>query len=256
MKAKVVSLFVIASLMLACQFLAPQTKREGTVIKDCTGLVQALNELQPSEIPEEFRKTGVKSGAEFDANDYFKVLTHISMEQEYALDYVYLVDFLGSFPNLYARPVDQPPYASMEDIPAGTELGDFRDHLRIQDVEQGYFEYVLADIMASQFYLVWHANYNDTQVVCNLGAAKDIVDATNSGDFGAKFTLEQQAQVRMLKDVEPLVRLTQDSAIVEVTTFTKWGGFMKRTYTISRTFPHTVKMEDEILVRYDCGIMF
>ena len=37
----------------------------------------------------------------------------------------------------------------------------------IEDVEQGYFEYVVMDIMANQFYLFWHANYNDTEIVCN-----------------------------------------------------------------------------------------
>jgi hypothetical protein len=35
------------------------------------------------------------------------------------------------------------------------------------------------------------------------------------------------------------------------------GGFIRRTYTISRSFPHEIlSVEDETLVEYDCGVMF
>jgi hypothetical protein len=144
----------------------------------------------------------------------------------------------------------------MEDVPANTELGNFRDQLVIEDVEQGYFEYALMDMLAGQFYLVWHANYNDTEIVCNREAVDAIVEGLNAGDFGMAMDAKQQAQVRAMMNIEPAVKLTQDSAIVEIVTFTKWGGFFRRTYTISRSFPHTVEMKEENLVEYDCGIMF
>jgi hypothetical protein len=59
-----------------------------------------------------------------------------------------------------------------------------------------------------------------------------------------------------MTNIEPTVTLTHDSAIVEVVIFTKWGGFFRRTYTISRSFPHTIDMKEENLVPYECGIMF
>jgi hypothetical protein len=49
-------------------------------------------------------------------------------------------------------------------------------------VEQGYFEYVVMDIMSNQFYLSWHANYNDLEIVCNRGDVNDIVKDVSSGD--------------------------------------------------------------------------
>lgn len=249
----VLTVFVVS---LACQVFAPLTEREGTVISNCADVVRAVAEIQPGEVPQNLMETGVKQGGEFDANDYFKVLTHVSMQEEYALDYVYQTDFLGSLPLLYARPVDQEPYVSMKDVPEGTELGNFRDHLEIEDVEQGYFEYVVLSTMARQFYLVWHANYNDAEIVCNQEAADAIVDEINAGDFGTEMDAKQKAQVRAMTNIEPAVTLTQDSAIVEVVIFTKWGGFFRQTYTISRSFPHTIEMEEENLVEYDCGIMF
>jgi hypothetical protein len=256
MKKPFVALSAVMVVSLACQVLTPKTGREGTIVKDCSSIVQGMIDIQSVEVPKNLMETGVKTGGEFDANNYFKVLTHLSMQAGYSLDYVYSVDFLGSLPLLYARPVDQPAYASMADLPEGMKLGDYKEHLMIEDIEQGYFEYVVMDMLAGQFYLVWHANYGDTEIVCDRDAAQVIVETINSGDFGYKLDLKQQAQVRAMTNIEPAVRLTDEGAIVEVITFTKWGGFFRRTYTISRSFPHTVEMNEENLVEYNCGIMF
>ena len=255
MKKQIVVLVAFAA-SLACQLIAPPPAREGTVITDCAAIVSGMAELQSVEAPQSLMETGVKQGSEFDANDYFKVLSHVSMQDGYALDYVYQVDGLGSFPMLYARPIGQPPYALITDVPEGMELGNFRDRLNIQDVERGYFEYAVMDVMANQFYLVWHANYNDAEIVCNREAADALVEGINAGDFGMHFDLKQQAQVRAMTNIEPAVTLTPDRAIVEMVVFTKWGGFFRRTYTIDRSFPHAVDMKEENLVDYQCGIMF
>jgi hypothetical protein len=248
-------LFMIVASSLACQFLVPS--RNGTVISDCADFVSAISNLQSGEIPEHLSNTGIKWGDEFDVNQYFNVLTHISMQDGYTLDYVYQNDSLGGFPMLYARPVDQVPYASAADIPENTQLPDFREHLDVEDVEQGYFEYVVMNIMANQFYLFWHANYNDTRVICTSRQVNDIVTQVSSGDFGVAMDLPSQAKARTLRNIEPVVRLTGDVAVVEVITFTNWGGFYRYTYTISRGFPHTiVDLKQENILPYDCGIMF
>ncbi|MEW6030385.1 MAG: hypothetical protein ACOYZ8_08190 [Chloroflexota bacterium] len=257
MKKRTISLALVAFVVsLACQLFFPAT-REGTVISDCAETVAAFRRTQPGPVPENLERTGVKQGGEFDANDYFDALTHISMQAGYTLDYVYSVDSLGAYPILYARPAGQPPYASTQDIPENMEQADFRDHLEIQDAAQGYFEYVMMDILAGQFYLVWHANYNDTRIVCNDGDVNAIIADVNDGDFGMKFDLSQQAKARAMTDIEPAVQLTEDAAIVEVIVFTKWGGFYRQTYTISRSFPHTIiDVKSKNLVEYDCGVMF
>jgi hypothetical protein len=60
-----------------------------------------------------------------------------------------------------------------------------------------------------------------------------------------------------MRNIEPVVNLTVDSANVQVITFTKWGGFYRLTYSISRSFPHKIiDVKEENLVPYDCGVMF
>ena len=239
----------------ACQFLLPS--RTGMVISNCADIVAAIGNIQPGEVPQNLFDTGIKRGDEFDANQYFDVLTHVSMREGYALDYVYQSDSLGGFPLLYARPTDLAPYTSIADVPEAMQASDFREYLEIEDVEQGYFEYVVMNIMPNQFYLVWHANYNDTEIVCNREEVNDIISGINSDNFGNKLDIAQQAKARAMRNIEPIVNLAGDVATVQVITFTKWGGFYRETYTISREFPHTViDIKQENVVPYDCGVMF
>lgn len=256
MKARrTVLLLALFASSLACQFLIPN--RSGTVISNCGGLVSAVANLQVGDIPENLSNTGIKDGSEFDVNQYFSVLTHLSMQEGYVFDYVYQNDGMGGYPLLYVRPVDEAPYASITDIPENTELPDYHEFLVVDDTEQGYFEYVILDIMARQFYLFWHANYNDTEIVCNRQEVNDIVERVSSGDFGYAMDLGEQTKARAMKNIEPVVNLKGDVATVEFITFTKWGGFYRETYTISRSVPHIIlDVKQQNVVPYDCGVMF
>lgn len=258
-KPTILFLFVTLVFSLSCQTIFPTTvpPREGTIITNCADITKAVRTMQTNDVPKGLYETGIKQGDEFDVNEYFSVLPNLSMQEGYALDYVFLSDFLGSFPLLAARPIDQPPYTSSSDVPDGSELKDYWKYIEVKDIEQGYFEYTSFQIMANQFYLVWHANYNDTEVICNREAVDDIVAERNTGDFGMEFDREQMRVIRAMSNIEPLVKLTDSTAIVELITFSKWGGFYRMTYTISRNFPHTIlDTKEENIVPYDCGIMF
>jgi hypothetical protein len=240
---------------LACQFFTPS--RPGAVVSACSTIVLQISRLQSGSIPEYLWTTGKKRGDEFDVNQYFNALTHISMREGYVLDYVYQIDSLGGYPLLYARPVDQIPFDATVDIPEETEWTNIEAYLDLEDTEQGYFEYVVLDIMADQFYLYWHANYNDTEIICNRQQIYDVVAQVSSGDFGNPMEPDQQAKARTLKNIMPAVRLAGDTAVVEIVTFTKWGGFFRMTYTISREVPHKIlDIKQENILPYDCGIMF
>lgn len=249
-------LIAILFLSLSCQFLMPST-RDGTVISNCADVVSAVGSLQSGAPPQHLLDSGIKHGDEFDVNQYFTVLPHISMSGDYVLDYVYISESLGGSPMLYARPESQAPYASMEDVPENSQLPEFYEYLEVEDVEHGYFEYVVLKTMANQFYLDWHALYNDTEIVCTRDEVNAIVADISDGSFGNPLDIPGQVKARAMNDIEPIVQLTGDNATVEVILFTKWGGFYRQTYTISRSFPHTIiDTRSENIVPYDCGIAF
>ena len=227
------------------------------VINNCADIVNAVGGIQPGAAPQHLLDTGIKRGDEFDVNQYFAVLNHISLREGYALDYVYMSESLGGSPLLYARPESQALYASMEDVPENTQLPDFHEYLEVEDVEQGYFEYVVLNTMANQFYLDWHALYNDTEIVCNRDEVNAIIADISAGSFGNPLDIPGQVKAHAMNNIEPVVQLTGDNAIVELILFTKWGGFYRQTYTISRSFPQKViDTKSETIVPYDCGVVF
>jgi hypothetical protein len=247
-------LFVVLMIVLltlpACNKAAPDY--------GCSETLTALYALHQGMgiIPEHFRvENPVENGTEFDPNRYFDVFTHLSMEEGYVLDYVYTYDGMGGYPTLFARPVDSAPYLSWADVPA--DPGSFLDHVKVDDTPEGFLQYVLFAQNAEQFYLFWHAGYNDRGVVCTREAVKSTIKNLVDGDFGVAMSLGETIKSLLMKQVEPVITMGDQTVTVEVLTFTMWGGFYRETYIIQRSYPHTIiKYEEELLVPYDCGIMF
>jgi hypothetical protein len=158
---------------------------------------------------------------EFDVNRYFSVFDHLSIQPGYTLDYVYLRDFGGAKPVVYAREINADPYDSYEafvranhsEIQGSHEkikhAADYLRHIQIDDTPQGYFQFVVLSIMGDQFYLRWHANYND------------------------------------------------ETATVRAIVFSEWGGFSEIHVTISRAFPHDIlRWRQRTRIPYWSGIGF
>ena len=258
-KPKTIFLFITLIFSLACQTLFPATPtpRDGVVINNCSEVVASIRSMQTSEVPQGLMETGIKQGDEFNANDFFNATPNLSMQEGYVLDYIYIPDSLGSFPLLAARPADQPSYKSSSEVPVDSELTSYWKYMEVADNEQGYFEYASFLLIADQFYLVWHANYNDTDVICDRESVDAIVKDINDGEFGIEFDKDQMKQINDLQNIEPLVKLTDSTALVELVVFSKWGGFYRITYTISRSFPHEIlDTQEENIIPYECGIMF
>jgi len=232
---------------------------------DCRGAVDGMEALIGDLVtPDYFIDEAMsgnevaKTGTEFDVMEYFTVLDHLSMQEGYVLDYVYRGDSMGGLPVLYARLEDQEPYSVFSEFAEaqGESTTSYLDSVEFDGTPDGYFQFVILDVMASQFYLFWHANYNDYQIVCDAEDVEAIIADAGDGDMGLPMSEEAQEAARQLQ-VEPVVTWTPDVAQVEVVLFTRWGGFARWTFTISREFPHTIQdITSETLVEYDCGIMF
>jgi hypothetical protein len=226
-------------------------------ISGCAETVAAIRALRADRpFPDYFNtENPVKRGDEFDPNAYFTVLDGLSMEPGYALDFVYSYDGMGGYPTLLARPESSDPYLSWDDVPGPG--GDYLARVQADGTPESYFEFVVMKIMAPQFYLFWHASYNDLQIVCDQAALRGILDGISGGDTGLPMPLADRVRAWSLGGLEPTVDIGEQSVTVRVVTFSRWGGFYEYTYTLSRAFPHTIlSVEDKLLVPYDCGIMF
>jgi hypothetical protein len=195
-------------------------------------------------------------GGEFDVNAYFEILEHLSMEPGYTLDYVYYYDFMAGNPVLYARKVDEPAnqtyseYAQKQGDPAT----DYLNHVQTDGTDEGFFQLIVLRMMGSQFYLWWHANYNDFTPITSWEALQARLDSAE--EMCSKSTGEVGKQATRL-DLSPTFEYAGEYVTVKVYAFSNWGGLRLFTYTIQRQFPHHLQASGfEIRIPYDCGIVF
>ncbi len=230
----------------------------GEIVSGCRANVDGLAGLiNGLKIPDTFLTDNpTKQGGEFDVTQYFGVLDHLSMQPGYSLDYVYHYDGMGGYPRLYAHPVDQVPFATEAELDAGGDKPGYLDFIQTDGTPESYFQWILLSIMGNQFYLNWHAHYNDAMLVCDKTEVMKIVAMTDHIS-GIPMPLKVRIQARLLGYVEPRVLIGEKTVKLQIVTFTQWGGFYRRTYTLQRSLPHAIMdIREENLVPYDCGVMF
>jgi len=179
----------------------------------------------------------------FDVNEYFSVLNHLSMQPGYTLDYVYHNSGSGAQPYLYARKIDATENYDY----------DYLAYVQTDDTEESFFQYIVLSIMGEQFYLWWHAAYNDYTIICDRTGLEAVLSDTY---FDNTLPAEVQKEARRL-DFAPQVEINNDTVTVRVVIFTKWGGFIEETYTITRAFPRIIEdIETKTLVEWSINITF
>lgn len=251
-------LMAIGLVALACSLSKPTPTPSQEAI-EAQRTVDAMVALKRDlEFPEHFQSDEVaRTGDEFDVTQYFTVLQRLSMEPGYVLDYVYHMNGMGGFPILYARKANEPSYRTESEYTEASErgaAGPYLDHVQVDGTPEGFFQLVVLRIMGGQFYLYWHAAYNDARIICTPDALEALLSQPTM--FDKELPANVQRAARKL-DVAPVVEMGADAVTVRVVIFTNWGGFIRRSYTISRAFPHQILAEEEeTLVEYDCGVMF
>lgn len=123
---------------------------------------------------------------------------------------------------------------------------------------QSYLELAALFLLADQFALRWHSRFNDLEILPSKAAIEDRIGRHFWEWEGKKEFIPDDVAARALKlNPSPRVRFADETVEVTLLTFTKWGGFQRKTLVISKTAPHVVKSEaDKIEVEWDCGIMY
>lgn len=201
----------------------------------------------------------------FDVMEYFSILDHLSMEPGYVLDYVWQPYMAAGYTNghavLYARLTDQArDLAEQEfwDETARTEWQEYwyhyLDHVQIDDTAEGFFQFVVLRVMGNQFHLVGHSEQFDDMVICDqTGLQVALIMPDSVGQVPPQSVRKEAKKL----DLNPIIEFGEETVVVRLVVFTKWGGFEQHQYEISRNFPHHIISEMvETLVSYDCGINY
>lgn len=144
-------------------------------------LLSSLNSLRNKigHIPKIFfdkenaNNTPRPEGVGFDVNRFLKVFDKIKLKEGFILDYTYHSGRLGGEPLIYTRKKDAPRLSTKEYLEKYGSV-DTRPYLKAITIEinpESFFQIAIFSQVVHQFYLYWHANYNDHQFIFSLGMA-------------------------------------------------------------------------------------
>jgi hypothetical protein len=215
-----------------------------------------LKAMQPTDAPDHLWPIdGARNGTEFDVNRLFTVLTHLSMQEGYVLDYVYLSDGTAGGPILYIRAADTAPFKSYAEYQEATqqnpktkndnsliwfvkdtESSSFGNKISVDGTKEGYFEYAMLQLVGNKFYLHGFTTGTDKRFVCDPSEVDNII--TNLEKTGA-LDNNFKKDARKL-DLKPDVAISESEVTVSAVTFSPLEGFVRDTVNISRNYPNYI----------------
>jgi hypothetical protein len=237
-------------------------------------IAHQLKAIQPFEVPANLvPATGQKNGSEFDVNKIFSVLTHLSMQEGYVLDYVFLSDGAQGGPILYVRPVGTTPFKTYDEykqathefprpdynltlvwLVKGAATTTFGNKITTDGTKEGYYEYALLQTLANQFYLLGNARVNDKMVVADSSELEAILTKIENSKNWAKIDGTFKKSARALK-LQPVVEVADAGISIQLVMFSKWGGFSTLSMVINREYPYMVTNNAlETVLNYNCGL--
>jgi hypothetical protein len=236
----------------------------------CRLAIDGFNKIRKNlDLPDHFnsgepyRKTG-----DFDPNRYFPILKHLKIETGYTLDYVYYLDDWGGKPMIYARKVGDAPFQSYDEFLAsiGQERSgessyqnlpnafDYLQKIQVDGSAVGYFQFGVLAELGDQFYLSWHALYNDFIILCDSGDLASVERELKA--YGLTFPQSDWEKAQTI-DFQPAVSINGDAVTIRLSIFSKWGGFWEELDVVDKNNPsQMLDFHQNVLVPYDCGINF
>jgi len=124
----------------------------------------------------------------------------------------------------------------------------------VDGTDQSWLELVVIHLLGEQFYLFWHANYNDTMIIADYSALSDISNlyVTRERQVSSIIGLLGSAI-----EVRPIVEVKDKIVTVSIVTFSKWGGLSEQVFSINKERPHRItEMSDNTLISYHCNVAF
>ena len=141
---------------------------------------------------------------------------------------------------------DVPPILPYFDVPF-TEEG----------IIQAWLLYNLEDFMPKG----WHMNYSRVDYVFDIRRIVNMFPPYNPEErssFGGRSKVRDEVFALDLESLLPTVKVTGDTAVLEYAYWNDWRGMVKSTVKVEKD-GNSVKFskpENQILVEYDCGIIF
>ncbi|MBI3874807.1 MAG: hypothetical protein HY300_02330 [Verrucomicrobia bacterium] len=200
----------------------------------------------------------------FDANKWFEVFDRVKPDDGWVLDYAWEFTGVGGVPLLYTRRSSDTPLA---DPQAWREKFKYPEadaphlkHLAFEQSAEGAFQFAHFCVETPKFYLHWHSNYRDLELVITRDRLEQILKPIRAEAAHPRMptndviNADDRAKLLAL-DLRPVVRLSGKNAEVTALSFTQWGGFALWRAQLRQPNRFNGARAEE-LVRYQCNIHY
>jgi len=138
-----------------------------------------MGELSEAEILDAAAELDRILPLEFDVNRYFTILRRLQMEEGYVLDYRYRLSSPDGNPVLYARKENEMRNYSIYG-PRRSNLKEGADaylaHIKTDGTREGFIQLAVLHLIGANFYLYWHAFYDDLDIYSRIPATVKFYD--------------------------------------------------------------------------------
>jgi hypothetical protein len=250
----------------------------GEICEQSVGKMETLhqNVMWPPEHLTPWESSGdvpdpVLQEGDFNVSKYLDELQYLAVEEGHVLEYVYYFDGMGGFPILYVRKKTSQPFVNFSQWRdascTSTSCKNYLNDIVIDDTPEGYMQFVTLAIMGNQFYLWWHAAFNDYQLIWNLSKMETLLGTLpKAGENGVADDLysinETESETLRGMDFTPTVLYSNANpgvVRVRVVVFTKWGGFISKTYKINRikgSGSRIMNIQEKVMLEYSVDYVF
>ena len=130
------------------------------------------------------------------------------------------------------------------------------NHIVPNDHELGYFQYFYFEEYGEMFCGKWHQGYNYKSIIFDKEELKNLIKSYLSGDEHA-FSKTELKQIKQLQSINPKPEIVMTENTCEISVVEEdFHGLFKRTFTVSRTFPHKMEITNEKVLVWFNEVLF
>lgn len=214
------------------------------------GFVQKIQSYQDSVKIKSNRDFDILDSNTFDIHTYLSLFDRIEVESGYRINAYFFDNFLDGNPYLYAlKENGKIADKNKKALYKALNKPDLRakNHVKPNDSEIGFLQYLFFSEMGEQFALKWHANYNEKRIICSTDMINRFIkEHTNNEMF-----LVDSISLEKLKPCHPESTVKFNDNYCEITWIENrtHSGLFKCTYHIDRKAPFKITRinEDKLL---------
>lgn len=206
----------------------------------------------------------------FNIHQYLSFFDDLEVEEGIRIDVHYFDNFLDGNPYLYALQEGQKlvkmnknstyNFLNRNEIRA-------KNHIKPNDTDKGFLQYLFFSEFGEQFALKWHANYNRKYIICSKKKLDEVVNEFllhNKID-----TLKEEKELPLFSvDLKELDKFSQIDPTIIIGSANKsytitWienkthDGIYACTYMIQRQYPFEIKkIKEDLLLKIEIGFLY